>query len=677
MAFETLFTTDFRQPARENRLQPSRGIVATAMAKKEPFVFIPNLNEVVAGSGGIQIFLRRRKQRRSHTVDYCAVGAADHSSQCLAFYDHAQGAPHPLGPPGARSDRLRLRYSTAGNTYYRDYEDTINPKTTNKKANWDSVTYESNGVQQFRNETHDELYLGRQQNHDKASISWKFDFSASGLVVDVVHVKVETVQTIYNKLELTVEGNNSKVSTDLREEVNHSRFEKFEGSSELLLKISMVACRPGFPSKLFLQSTAARRFDCPLDINIRLKRPSIAAGRSLLLLGLMYSSEQHIDLRKRPWRRRPQDEMDKGFLYIHIYKAKRLPTRITGTMPDPQVKCKLMLGDRGLTCKTMRVRKSVNPVWDEQHVIEGISPDVIKSAKLEIKVMHDVLSFNKRKRREVLGTSTIQKYNQLELNPDDEDFAQQQQLQQQQQSHFHNEVSNWSCTKLNESDRCIYNCRKSSFEEDIIDLLMSGSDNKSGSSFQENFDSDSCLSKNISVSLTSLQSTAKDSISEINDKGNTSWKSSLKWKGFGRVLGHRITRPGSKNDTNLMMKRPSIVLSNSQETIVVLHPENNGITDEDLKSISSDETTMSENEDSLRSRSYNNLMLVGNRCNSGGGECDERRSTLTPISMQNVGDLLEPFAQLQQTAKLASAHWDKLSEHKDKWLYCWHPLTLR
>ncbi len=69
---------------------------------------------------------------------------------------------------------------------------------------------------------------------------------------------------------------------------------------------------------------------------------------------------------------------------------------------------KLMVDDRGLTCKTLRARKSVNPVWDEQHVVEGISLETVKSAKLEIKVMHDVLSFNKSKRREILGTSTIE-----------------------------------------------------------------------------------------------------------------------------------------------------------------------------------------------------------------------------------------------------------------------------
>ncbi len=53
------------------------------------------------------------------------------------------------------------------------------------------------------------------------------------------------------------------------------------------------------------------------------------------------------------------------------------------------------------------MKKTVDPVWDEQHVIEGIPLETIKSARLELKVVHDVISFNKSKRREVLGTATL------------------------------------------------------------------------------------------------------------------------------------------------------------------------------------------------------------------------------------------------------------------------------
>ncbi len=205
-----------------------------------------------------------------------------------------------------------------------------------------------------------------------------------------------------------------------------------------------------------------------------------------------------------------------------------------------------------------------------------------------------------------------------------------------------------SFTKLNEADR-VCNSRKSNYEEDMLDILINGSRNED-TKFGENF-SETSLNKHISVSLTSLQSAAQNSICDIDEEGKNTRKSQIKWKGLGKVLGRSPKQ--SKNRLNI--KRPSIVLSNSQETIVVLDVDSNIAQSEETSQLSSpSDFLVTENGD------------------------EQRRTTLTPtINHGNPVAMLEPFEQLQQTARLASTHWDKTAEYKEEWLYCWHPLTLK
>ena len=69
---------------------------------------------------------------------------------------------------------------------------------------------------------------------------------------------------------------------------------------------------------------------------------------------------------------------------------------------------KLAIDDKGPSCKTARIRKALNPIWDEQFIFEGITENTLPSAKLQVQVMHDVRSFNRCKKREILGTVDIQ-----------------------------------------------------------------------------------------------------------------------------------------------------------------------------------------------------------------------------------------------------------------------------
>ena len=61
------------------------------------------------------------------------------------------------------------------------------------------------------------MYLDRKSKHDHAFISWKFDVTSSGLVVESIQIKTEAVQTAPGKLQLQVTGDEKSVSRNLGE----------------------------------------------------------------------------------------------------------------------------------------------------------------------------------------------------------------------------------------------------------------------------------------------------------------------------------------------------------------------------------------------------------------------------------------------------------------------------
>ena len=223
----------------------------------------------------------------------------------------------------------------------------------------------------------------------------------------------------------------------------------------------------------------------------------------------------------------------------------------------------------------------------------------------------------------------------------------------------HRDSCDITCSRLSGSDRCL---QKTTYEEDIIDIMLNGSSQDVSSTAFNEESNENNLNKHRSVSLTSLQSTAKGSIIDIDERNDDTWWSQARKKSFGKILGGFGLKQAEKRVSNL--KRPSIVLSNSQESVVVLGPE------EDEKDITDDPNEIEQQppERKERSKSWTNL-LPFETIN------ETRRSTLTPLVDSTVDTLIDPLAQIQDIAKLAASHWDQLGIHKDRWLYCWHPLS--
>ena len=44
-------------------------------------------------------------------------------------------------------------------TYYRDYDDTLDSKSTNIKSDWESVLFKYKGIKRYRDDVHDEVCI--------------------------------------------------------------------------------------------------------------------------------------------------------------------------------------------------------------------------------------------------------------------------------------------------------------------------------------------------------------------------------------------------------------------------------------------------------------------------------------------------------------------------------------
>ncbi|XP_065053875.1 uncharacterized protein LOC135682776 isoform X1 [Rhopilema esculentum] len=548
--------------------------------------------------------------------------------------------------------RLRLRYSMVNDTYFRDYEDTLNPRSKNTTTNWESVLYGCEGIQKYRDEIHDELYLDRQENFKIASVSWKFDFAASGLVLDAIQIKLEVVKTGSGKVILDLTNEEDKrLEIEINEDMNLLRISDFGGSKVLTVKIVISAEKPGRFTKLFLQSTAGKKIDCPLDINIRLQRPAFTRGRSLLLLGLMFTKEKPSEYNKRNRLKKTPTESKNGYLSVHIHQAKRLPLRIAGTAPDPQIKCKLVSESREVSCKTTRIRKSINPVFDEQYVYDGVNEERLSNMKLQLSVTHDVRTMNRCKKREFLGSANIQMLDWLDQIGSDEDGT--ESLQSGLKTTQQQTSCEITCSRISGSDR---NLHRFIQNDDFIDIMLNNSSPDLTSNPFSEVGEENALNKHRSVSLTSLQSAAKESIVDIDINQDKKWWGQSRRKSLGKILGLKMSKA---EKVELTIKRPSIVLSNSEESVVVLEPNRADETREE---------TDSENGTDISTSKGQFLQFDGLK--------ETRRTTLTPLVDSTIETFVEPLSQVQDITSLAASHWKQLINHKDRWLYCWHPLSL-
>ena len=190
------------------------------------------------------------------------------------------------------------------------------------------------------------------------------------------------------------------------------------------------------------------------------------------------------------------------------------------------------------------------------------------------------------------------------------------------------------------------------YDEDIIDMMLNGSSPElSSNTFGDESNENKLNNRHRSVSLTSLQSMAKGSIKEIHESKEESWWIQARRKSIGKILNIRTSK-GGKGVSNI--KRPSIVLSNSEESVVVLD------CDEASQSANDGENELSPPSTALLSFEHINEM---------------RRATLTPLVDSTVDSFVEPLTQIQDITNLAATHLSQLLSYKERWLYCWHPLS--
>ena len=186
-------------------------------------------------------------------------------------------------------------------------------------------------------------------------------------------------------------------------------------------------------------------------------------------------------------------------------------------------------------------------------------------------------------------------------------------------------------------------------------MLNGSSPDLSSNPFTDESNENKLNNKHRSVSLTSLQSTATGSIKDIHISGEESWWQQARRKSLGRILNIG-TNKVDKGQSPL--KRPSIVLSNSQESVLVFDCDEKAPTDQ--------ASDAEKQEISYPNSSFLSCDLFS----------DSRRTTLTPFADSAIDTLVEPLTQIQDMTRLAATHWKQLSSYKERWLYCWHPLTL-
>lgn len=188
-------------------------------------------------------------------------------------------------------------------------------------------------------------------------------------------------------------------------------------------------------------------------------------------------------------------------------------------------------------------------------------------------------------------------------------------------------------------------------------MLNGSSPDLCSNSFGDEATENKLNNKHRSVSLTSLQSMAKGSIKDIDTNEGESWWRQARRKSIGKIFNigtNKVDRAA------VNLKRPSIVLSNSQESVVVLDSD---------EAITGD-SSMANDVESQESPTSGSGLLNYDLIN------ESRRTTLTPLADSSIETFVQPLTQIQDITRLAATHCSQLPVYKDRWLYCWHPLTL-
>lgn len=126
--------------------------------------------------------------------------------------------------------RFELKYSTAMNKYIHD-------NTT--LVGWQNGVYSYNSL--FRKEELDwkKAYLCREENCEKSTIEWRFDFSSTGLVVQDITLICTTKLYDSGQAEWKLVGNNQSIDLPIIENVQEVKIDHMNGSDIVILSASL------------------------------------------------------------------------------------------------------------------------------------------------------------------------------------------------------------------------------------------------------------------------------------------------------------------------------------------------------------------------------------------------------------------------------------------------------
>ncbi|XP_078376852.1 uncharacterized protein LOC144660155 isoform X2 [Oculina patagonica] len=288
--------------------------------------------------------------------------------------------------------RFRLRYSTTCNSYYRDWSDAIDPSAQGVISRWDKVLYSVDSVHRHINEEVGQVYLERTPGSNTGCIKWRINFGCCGLLVDEVTIRLSCVEEYGGEVVVTLMGTPGEKRVRYPIGSDYVTYNELENSTELTLTVHFVG-ETGQVTRLFPQSIL-RGMGYPLDIQVILKPPLQSLGRPRMLVGLLYSSSQEIEVDGRHYKQNTTNT-GQGFLHVHLLRAMDLPGGKHG-LPETFSKCYLLPDAKKSTkCRT-KSRKGKDPLWNEEFLIVGVNFHDVKRRALEICIADSHTSVGKK-----------------------------------------------------------------------------------------------------------------------------------------------------------------------------------------------------------------------------------------------------------------------------------------
>ncbi|PFX30484.1 uncharacterized protein LOC111323498 isoform X2 [Stylophora pistillata] len=288
--------------------------------------------------------------------------------------------------------RFRLRYSTTCNSYYRDWSDAIDPSAQGVISGWDKVLYSMDSVRRTVNEEIGQVYLESLPGSNTGYIKWRIDFGCCGLQVDEVTLRLSCLEDYGGEIVVTLTGHPGEKRVRYPIGSDYVTFTELQNSTELTLTIHFVG-EAGQVIRLFPQSIL-RGMGYPLDLKVILKQPLESLGKPRILVGLLYSSSQEIEVDSRHYKQNTTNT-GQGFLHVHLLRGMDLPSG-KKDVQETFSKCYLLRDVKKSTkCRT-KARKGKDPLWNEQFLIVGVNYHDVKRRALEICIADSHKSVGKK-----------------------------------------------------------------------------------------------------------------------------------------------------------------------------------------------------------------------------------------------------------------------------------------